>query len=70
MGAPSKLYRSLCETVGLLMATPSPGRQIAVVPYTEKTLRLAERLAPRCEKAGIEIALVKSRGEVIDVRAK
>jgi hypothetical protein len=69
-GALSKLYRGLCETVGLLMATPSPGRQVAVVPYTEKTLRLAERLAPRCAKAGIEIALVKSRGEVIDVRVK
>ena len=69
-GALSKLYRGLCETVGLLMATPSPGRQVAVVPYTEKTLRLAERLAPRCAKAGIEIALVKGRGEVIDVRRK
>jgi hypothetical protein len=68
-GALSKLYRGLCETVGLLMATPSPGRQVAVVPYTDKTLRLAERLAPRCAKAGIEIALVKSRGQVIDVRA-
>jgi hypothetical protein len=69
-GALSKLYRGLCETVGLLMATPSSGRQVAVVPYTEKTLRLAERLAPRCAKAGIEIALVKGRGEVIDVRRK
>lgn len=68
-GQVSRLYKGLCETVGLLMATPSPGRQVAVVPYTESTLRLATRLAPRCAFAGIELALVKSRGEVIDVRA-
>ncbi|UVO40725.1 hypothetical protein KUL72_31630 [Bradyrhizobium arachidis] len=30
--------------------------------------RLAERLAPRCALAGIEIALVGSRGEVMDVK--
>ena len=67
-GQVSRLYKGLCETVGMLMATPSPGRQIAVVPFTEGTLRLAERLAPRCALAGIEIALVGSRGEVRDVR--
>jgi hypothetical protein len=67
-GQVSRLYRGLCETVGLLMATPSQGRQIAVVPLTESTLRLAERLAPRCALAGIEIALVGSRGEVMDVK--
>lgn len=68
-GQVSRLYRGLCETVGLLMATPSLGRQVAVVPYTETTLRLATRLAPRCALAGIEIALVKSRGEIIAVQA-
>jgi hypothetical protein len=68
-GQVSRLYKGLCETVGLLMATPSPGRQVAVVPHTESTIRLATRLAPRCALAGIEIALVKSRGEVIAVRA-
>lgn len=67
-GQVSRLYRGLCETIGLLMATPSRGRQIAVVPLTDSTLRLAERLAPRCALAGIEIALVGSRGEVIDVK--
>lgn len=67
-GQVSRLYRGLCETVGLLMATPSQGRQIAVVPLTESTLRLAERLAPRCALAGIEIALVGSRGDVMDVK--
>ena len=68
-GQVSRLYKGLCETVGLLMAAPSPGRQVAVVPYTNSTFRLATRLAPRCALAGIELALVKSRGEVIDVRA-
>jgi hypothetical protein len=67
-GQISRLYKGLCETVGMLMATPSQGRQIAVVPFTGSTLRLAERLAPRCALAGIEIALVGSRGEVRDVR--
>jgi len=66
-GQVSRLYKGLCETVGLLMATPSEGRQVAVVPFTERTLRLAERLAPRCALAGIEIALVGARGEVRDV---
>lgn len=67
-GQVSRLYKGLCETIGLLMAMPSLGRQVAVVPYTESTLRLATRLAPRCALAGIELALVKSRGEVFDVR--
>jgi hypothetical protein len=67
-GQVSRLDKGLCETVGMLMATPSQGRQVAVVPLTESTLRLAERLAPRCAAAGIEIALVGSRGEVKEVK--
>lgn len=67
-GQVSRLYKGLCETVGMLMATPSPGRQIAVVPLTDGTRRLAKRLAPRCALTGIEIALVGSQGEVIDVK--
>lgn len=67
-GQVSRLYKGLCETVGLLMATPSKGRQVAVVPLTDSTLRLAQRLAPRCALAGIGIALVGRRGEVIDVK--
>lgn len=67
-GQVSRLYKGLCETIGLLMATPAQGRQVAVVPYTPSTLRLATRLAPRCALAGIELALVVSRGEVIDIR--
>jgi hypothetical protein len=63
-GQVSRLYKGLCETVGLLMASENPGRQVAVVPLTEGTLRLATRMAPRCALAGIEIALLGSRGEV------
>lgn len=66
-GQVSRLYKGLCETVGLLMAGEIQGRQVAVVPYTETTLRLAKRMVPRCNVAGIEIALVGSHGEVIDV---
>ena len=69
-GQVSRLYRGLCETVGMLMATPAQGRQVAVVPLTDSTLRLAERLSPRCDLAGIEIALIGSRGEVLEVNAK
>ncbi|WP_413991183.1 hypothetical protein ACMDCR_03445 [Labrys okinawensis] len=68
-GQVSRLYKGLCETVGMLMATPSQGRQVAVVPLTDSTMRLARRLAPRCALAGIEIALVGGRGEVVDVRS-
>lgn len=67
-GQVSRLYKGLCETVGMLMATASRGRQVAVVPFTDSTRRLAQRLAPRCAMAGIEISLVGSRGEVIDVK--
>jgi hypothetical protein len=66
-GQVSRLYKGLCETVGMLMANPSPGRQIAVVPRTDATLKLAQRLAPRCAVAGIEIALIGARGEVEDI---
>lgn len=67
-GQVSRLYKGLCETVGMLIATPLRGRQVAVVPLTESTRRLAARLAPRCALAGIELALVGRRGEVIDVK--
>lgn len=38
-----------------------------MVTYTDSTLRLGERMAPRCALAGIELALVGSRGEIVDV---
>lgn len=67
-GQKSRLYKGLCETVGMLMANPAGGRQIAVVPYTETSLRLAQRLIPRCAQADIEIALIKGDGQVVDIR--
>lgn len=68
-GPTSRLRRGLCEAVGLLLATPlSDGmRQIAVVPHTDVTRKLAERMVPRLRPAGIGIALVDGRGNVNDV---
>jgi hypothetical protein len=68
-GQVSRLRRGLCEAVGLLMATSQSGRQVAVVPHTETTFRLAQRMALRAKSAGIEIALVNELGQVIDVDA-
>lgn len=66
-GRLSKLDKSFCEIVGRLMSKPATGRQVAVMPRTEVTLRLARKLAPRCAAAGIRIALAGPRGEVEDV---
>jgi hypothetical protein len=65
----SRLDKGLCEIVGRLMSKPPTGRQIAVMPKTEVTLRLARKLAPRCAATGIQIALVGPRGEVEDVKS-
>ncbi len=67
-GQVSRLDKDLCEAIGRLMASEEGGRQIAVVPRTPQTERLAARLAPRCAKVGIEIALVGSNGEITDCR--
>ncbi len=66
-GQTSRLRKGLCEAVGLLMARPRGGRQVAVVPHTVITLRLAQKLAPRAMDAGIEIALVDELGKVVDI---
>lgn len=66
-GQQSRLRKGLCEAVGLLMARTKTGRQVAVVPYTDPTLRLAQKMA-RAMAAGIEIALVDEHAHVIDVR--
>lgn len=63
-GQVSRLRRGLCEAVGLLMAQEKGGRQVAVVPHTEVTRRLALKLAPRAKDADIEIALVDEDGQV------
>ena len=67
-GQKSRLRKGLCEAIGLLMARDKGGRQVAVVPKTETTLKLAQKLAPRARGAGIEIALVDERGNVFDVK--
>jgi hypothetical protein len=66
-GQVSRLRRGLCEAVGLLMAREKGGRQVAVVPHTEVTKRLALKLAPRAKDAGIEIALIDEKGRVTEV---
>ncbi len=64
-GRLSNLRRGLCEAVGLLIARPQQGeRHIAVVPDTDETRRLANRMAGRAKEAGIEIALVSGGGLV------
>jgi hypothetical protein len=69
IGRLSRLDKSLCEIIGRLMSKPRKGRQVAVMPCTHVTMRLARKLAPRCAAAGIEIALVGERGKVFDVKA-
>jgi hypothetical protein len=69
-GQTSRLRKGLCEAVGLLMARAKGGRQVAVVPKTETTLRLAHKLGPRARDAGIEIALVDEQGRVVGVKPK
>lgn len=67
-GQKSRLRKGLCEAVGLLMARKKGGRQVAVVPKTEATLKLAQKLAARALDAGIEIALVDEQGRVTDIK--
>lgn len=68
-GQVSRLRKGLCEAIGLLMARPKGGRQVAVVPHTEVTARLARKLAERASEAGIEIALVDELGRVTVVKS-
>lgn len=64
-GQKSRLRKGLCELIGQLMWQPMDGsRQIAVLPETEETDRLASRLISRCAQAGIEIALVDNLGKI------
>ena len=42
-------------------------RQFAVVPLTQVTRDLAEKMLPRTKTAGIEVALVDGRGNVLDI---
>jgi hypothetical protein len=63
-GQRSKLRSGLCEVVGLLMSRAKVGeKHVAVVPLTDVTERLADRMRPRCREAGIEIVLLGEDGE-------
>jgi hypothetical protein len=68
-GQLSRLRQGLCEAVGLSLASPRAEgqRQFAVVPQTKTTEALARHMAARAREAGIEIALVDSRGNVCPV---
>ena len=68
-GQQSRLRQGLCETVGLSLASPiTPGRrQFAVVPRTKATESLGRRMCARARAAGIEIALIDGRGNVLAV---
>ena len=46
----------------------SVNRDLCAANVTEQSFRLATRLAPRCADIGIEMALVKRRGEIVDVK--
>lgn len=50
------------------MVRPEGERQVAVVPHTEITRRLAERIIDRTFAAGIEIALIDDKGNVFEVK--
>jgi hypothetical protein len=65
----SRLRKGLCEAVGMLLQNPVQDgqRQVAVVPCTPATEALGRKTAPRAQAAGIEIALVDGRGNVIDL---
>jgi hypothetical protein len=64
-GLKSRLRSGLCEVVGLLMSRdPGQERNVAVVPCTEGTSRLAQKMIDRCRIAGIEIALIQADGQV------
>jgi hypothetical protein len=65
-GQQSRLRQGLCETIGLSLASPvvDGRRQFAVVPRTNATAALAQRMAQRAKTAGIEIALVDGQGAI------
>jgi hypothetical protein len=64
-GALSKLRSGMSELIGQTMAMDDNGdRHVAVAPKTTPSLYQAQRLHKRCNKAGIEIALVSEDGSV------
>jgi hypothetical protein len=66
-GQISRLRKGLCEAVGLLMANAERCQQVAVVPFSDVTQRLAERMISRTVAAGIDISLVRADESVHEV---
>ena len=68
-GKVSQLRRGLCEAVGMLMQIDQHQcqQQFAVVPLTDTTEKLARKMLPRATAAGIQIALVDERGNVLHI---
>lgn len=68
-GRVSNLRRRVQEAIGQLMSRPSQQdeKQVAVVPRTQQTEELAKKLSARVRAAGIEIALVDERGNVLHI---
>jgi hypothetical protein len=62
-GARSRNRKGICEVVGMLLAKSDDGiRQIAAVPSTVDARTMAERMAHRCNAAGIELVLLERDG--------
>lgn len=66
-----KIAQSLCETIGLSLASPvvQNRRQFAVVPRTKATENLAKRMAECAARAGVTIAIVDGARNVETVEA-
>jgi hypothetical protein len=68
-GQQSRLRKGLCEAVGLLMCRPVKSeRHIAVVPDTNATRAIAQRMLPRVTAAQIAIMFVDRNGAIAEAR--
>ena len=66
-GQTSRLRKGLLEAIGQLLQKPKGGRQVAVVPCTRVTLRLAKAIACRARDAGIDIVLMGAQGQITEM---
>ena len=66
--SPKSSRREFCRGVAVKRSLGTlASARLAVVPYAETTLKLAQKIAPRAKSVGIEIELVKELGQVIDI---
>lgn len=63
-GLLSRLRKGLYEAVGSLFVAPEETRRLVAVPRHSETEKLAGRMAERCRKAGIQVMLVSSNGDI------